>query len=70
MIVIDTVGSFVQVASWSSGNAFVFGAGGQRLKSRPGRIGHSVATARHRCDISSNGTAMPGRNEAEMGPAN
>ena len=30
-------------ASWSSGNAFVSGAGGLRFKSRVGQIGHSVA---------------------------
>ena len=30
-------------ASWSSGNAFVSGAGGLRFKSRAGQIGHSVA---------------------------
>ena len=29
--------------SWSSGNAFVSGAGGLRFKSRAGQIGHSVA---------------------------
>ena len=32
-------------ASWSSGNAFVSGAGGQRFKSRAGQIGHSVANS-------------------------
>ena len=30
-------------ASWSSGNAFVSGAGGLRLKSRAGQNGHTVA---------------------------
>ena len=30
-------------ASWSSGNAFVSGAGGLRFKSRAGQIGHSVS---------------------------
>ena len=30
-------------ASWSSGNAFVSGAGGLRFKSRAGQIRHSVA---------------------------
>ena len=29
-----------------------------------------LPTARHRCDISSNGAVLPGRNDAEMGPAN
>ena len=30
-------------ASWSSGNAFVSGAGDLRFKSQAGQIGHSVA---------------------------
>ena len=30
-------------ASWSSGNAFVSGAGGLKFKSLTGQIGHSVA---------------------------
>ena len=29
-----------------------------------------LPTARHRCDISSKGSVLPGRNDAEMGPAN
>ena len=29
-----------------------------------------LPTARHRCDISSKGAVLPGRNDAEMGPAN
>ena len=29
-----------------------------------------LPTARHRCDISWNGAVLPGRNDAEMGPAN
>ena len=32
-------------ASWSSGNAFVSGAGGLRFKSQAGQIGHSVANS-------------------------
>ena len=32
-----------KIADWSSGNAFVFGAGGLKFKSRAGQIGHSVA---------------------------
>ena len=52
-------------ASWSSGNAFVSGAGGLRFKSDA-----VLPTARHRCDISSKGAMLPGRNDAEMGPAN
>ena len=27
-----------------------------------------LPTARHRCDISSKGAVLPGRNDAEMGP--
>ena len=34
---------FVVPASWSSGNAFVSGAGGPRFKCRVGQIGRSVA---------------------------
>ena len=34
---------FNSPASWSSGNAFVSGAGGPRFKFRAGQIGHSVA---------------------------
>ena len=34
---------FLEPASWSSGNAFVSGAGGLRIKSRTGQIEHSVA---------------------------
>ena len=29
-----------------------------------------LPTARHRCDISSKGALLPGRNDAQMGPAN
>ena len=29
-----------------------------------------LPTARHRCDISLKGAVLPGRNDAEMGPAN
>ena len=29
-----------------------------------------LLTARHRCDISSKGAMLPGRDDAEMGPAN
>ena len=37
-----TVSTFSPV-NWSSGNAFVAGAGGLRFKSRAGQIGHNVA---------------------------
>ena len=36
-------GFFTRSASWSRGNVFVSGAGGQKFKSRDGQIGHSVA---------------------------
>ena len=29
-----------------------------------------LLTARHLCDVSSNGAVLPGRNDTEMGPAN
>ena len=32
-------------ASWSSGNAFISGAGGLRFKSQAGQIGHSVVNS-------------------------
>ena len=35
--------NFFLPASWSSGNAFVSGAGGLRFKSQAGQIGHSIA---------------------------
>ena len=38
-----TVELRISSPSWSSGNAFVSGAGGLRFKSRAGQIGHSVA---------------------------
>ena len=59
--------------SWSSGNKFVFGAGGLRFKSRAGQIEHSVANGspplRHFFQKSCVGV-LPGHNDAEMGPAN
>ena len=55
---------------WSSSNAFVSGAGSLRFKSRSGQIEQSVANGLHRCKISSKRAALPGRNDAEMGPAN
>ena len=56
-------------ASWSSGNAFISGSGGLSFKSRPVKLDAVLLTARHRCDISK-GAVLPGRNNAEMGPAN
>ena len=66
-------GEFIQSqkpASWSSGNAFVSGAVGLKFRSRARQIGTVLPTARHRCNISSNGAELPKRNDAEMGPAN
>ena len=36
----------------------------------PVKSNTALSTARHRCDISSKGAVLPGRNYAEMGPAN
>ena len=36
----------------------------------PVKLDTVLPTARHRYDISSNGAVLPGRNDAEMGPAN
>ena len=57
-------------ASWSSGNAFVSGAGGLRLESRAGQIDLMLPTACHRYDVPSKRAVLPGRNDAEMSPAN
>ena len=37
---------------------------------RPVKSDTVLPTARHHCDISSKGAVLPGRNDAEMGPAN
>ena len=37
---------------------------------RPVKSNIVLPTARHRCDISSEGAVLSGRNDAEMGPAN
>ena len=58
-------------ASWSTGNAFVTGAGGLRFKSQAGQIGHSVSNGspplRHLFERS---CVARRRNDAEIGPAN
>ena len=63
--------------SWSSGKAFIYGAGGLRFNTRAGQIGHSVAngspTLQHffaGLPERSDGAGLPGRSDAEMGPAN
>ena len=55
-----------KLASWSSGNTFVSGAGGLR----PVESNIALPTIRHRCDISSKEAVLPGRNGVEIGPAN
>ena len=57
-------------ASWTSGNALVSAAGGLRFKSRTGQIGHSVTNGSPPLRHSLKGAVLPGRNDAEMGPAN
>ena len=56
------------ITSWSSGNAFVSGAGGLRFKSRAAQIEHSVANGSHPCDISSKEAVLLERNDVKMGP--
>ena len=63
-------GVLLQPASWSSGNAFVSGAGGLRFNLGPVKSNTVLPTARHRCDISSKEAVLPWRNDAKMGPAN
>ena len=58
-----------ETASWSSGNAFVSWAGGQRFESRAGQISHSLPMASHGCDNSLKDVS-PRRNDAVMGFAN
>ena len=48
----------------------ISGAGGLEFKSRTGQIKHRLTMARHRCDVFSKEALLPGRNEAEMRPAN
>ena len=67
---VSVVWKFVRPASWSSSNAFFSVAEGLRFESRAGQIGHNVANGQPRCDISSKGAVLPGRNDAEMGLVN
>ena len=55
----------IRSARWQSDNAFVSGAGGLRFKSDTG-----LPTVRYRCNVSSKGAVLPGRNDAEMGHTN
>ena len=48
-----------------SGNDIAIGAEGLEFNSLTDQIGHSVATARHRCDVSS---VLPRRKPEKMGP--
>ena len=43
-LIVLLIATFPQ-ASWPSSNAFVSGSGGQRFKSRAGKIGHGVANS-------------------------
>ena len=61
---------FCLCASWLSGNAFVFEAGGLRFKFPAGQIGHRVANGLPPLRISSKEAVLPGHNDAEMGLAN
>ena len=54
----------------SSGNAFVSESGGLRFKLWPVKSETVLSTVRHRCNISSKEAVLPGRNDAEIGPAN
>ena len=58
-----------RLVSWSSGNAFVSGAGGLRFKPQA-KFDPELPTARHRCDISSKEAVLLELNHAEMGLAN
>ena len=51
-------------------NALVSGEGGLRFKSRTSQIGHSVTNGSPPLRLSSKEAVLPGRNDAEMGPAN
>ena len=53
--------------SWSSGYAFVSGAGGLKLKFLPVKLNTVLPKARHHCNISSNGAVLPGRHNAKTG---
>ena len=61
----------IYYTSWSSSNAFVFGAEGQKFKSRAVQIGHSVVNSLPpQRSFSSKEAVLPGSNDAESGPAN
>ena len=51
---------YAKQTSWSSGNAFLSGAGNMRFKSRPVKSDTVLPTARHRCDISSKDAVFHG----------
>ena len=53
-----------------SGYAFISGAVGLRFISRAGQLETVLPTARYRCNISSKGAVLPGRNDAQIGPVN
>ena len=57
-------------ASWSSGNAFVSGAGVWGSNLGPVKSNTVMPTARHRCGISLKGAVLLGSNDEEMSSAN
>ena len=56
------------MASWSSGNAFVFGAGGLKFKPWTGHIGHAVLLMARHCYISSKVAVFARVPRQENGP--
>ena len=66
----NTMKKFWGFDSWSSGSAFVSGAGDLSFKFRAVKSDTVLPTARHRCDVSSKEAVLPGRNDAEMSPVN
>ena len=60
-----------KTTSWSSGNAFVSGAGSLRFKSRADQIGQSVATGSPSLQYFFERSCVARRrNDAQIGPAN
>ena len=75
-LVIAHLWIFIQITvpipseGWLSGNAFVSGAVGLRFKSRAVQVEHSVANDSSLQRHFSKEAVLPGRNDAEVGPAN
>ena len=68
--VLQTTIIMIEPASWSSGNAFVSGAVGLRFESRAGQVGRSVVNGSPLLLHFFKEAALPGRNDAKMGPKN